>query len=335
MIGRYKMKKFQQKGISLVGLMISLLLGSILMGGLITVFTGNQNTSRLIVDYGSIQEGARAANNLLETAIRQAGHFGGVDPMDISVQPSLAITGKGNCNKNWITSTPEPIRAYDGADTISAVTGLPAGCIDNSDYVKNTDVLSLKFASTMDMAKLGSLNPNTVYVRTITGSNEQIVGEVFKGSQTPTIGNNTDPVGTYNFKFASHLYYIRSCSQKINNVCQDAIPSLVRYELQGTEFKEFLLIKGVEQFQVEFGIDSDSDYNADQYLSPSAVTNWQQVISVKFSIVIRGTDEDKSITDNKTYNLAGAVDYKPIPADRVYRRRAYTKVVQLRNMVRG
>lgn len=326
---------FKQNGISLVGLMIALLLGSILMGGLITVFSSNQNTSRLIFDYGSLQEGARAANDLLESSIRQAGHFGGVDPADISPSASLTLTGKGNCNHAWITSTLEPIRAYDGAANIGAVADLPTGCIEADDYIKNTDVLSLKYASTTDMAKLSDLNPNNVYIRTVTGSNEQVLGEIFKGSSTPTIGGSNDPVGTYNFRYASELYYVRACSQKINGVCKDDIPSLVRYQLDGTEFKEYLLIEGVEQFQVEFGIDSDADYNADQYLSPSAINDWQQVISVKLSIVIRGTDKDENILDTKTYNLAGGIDYIPENNDQAYRRRAYTKVIQLRNMVRG
>lgn len=325
----------KQTGVSLVGLMVSLLLGSILMGGLITVFTSNQNTSRLIFDFGSLQEGARAANDLLESSIRQAGHFGGVDPMDISANASLVITGKGNCNQQWITSTAEPIRAYDGAASIAAVTGLPSGCIDAGDYVEDTDILSLKYGSTMDMAKLGGLDDDTVYVRTVTGSNEQVLGEIFKGTSTPTIGGSSDPVGTYNFKYTSELYYIRACSQKVNGVCKDDIPSLVRYQLDGTEFKEYLLIEGVEQFQIEFGIDSDADYNADQYLSSSAVSDWQQVISVKFSIVIRGADQDRNILDTKTYSLAGGIDFTPEDDDQTYRRRAYTKVVQLRNMVRG
>lgn len=326
---------FKQTGISLVGLMVSLLLGSILMGGLITVFTSNQNTSRLIFDYGSLQEGARAANDLLESSIRQAGHFGGVDPADISPNASLTLIGQGNCNHSWITSTLEPIRAYDGAANIGAVADLPAGCIEADDYVNDTDILSLRYASTMDMAKLSNLNASTVYVRTVAGSNDQVLGEIFQGATTPTIGGSGDPVGTYNFRYMSELYYIRACSQKIGGVCQDQTPSLVRYQLDGTEFKEYLLIEGVEQFQVEFGIDSDADYNADQYLSPSAINDWQQVISVKLSIVIRGTDKDENILDTKTYNLAGGIDYIPENNDQAYRRRAYTKVIQLRNMVRG
>ncbi|WP_054113501.1 PilW family protein [Marinagarivorans algicola] len=322
-------------GISLVGLMIALLLGSILLSGLITVFSSNQTTSRLMFDFGSLQEGARAANHVLESSIRQAGHFGGVDPIDILTNSSLTLKGKGNCNHAWITATSEPIRAYDGNSTITHVTNLPNGCIEASDYVANTDILSLKYGSTIGMAKLSDLDANTVYVRTVTASNEQISGEIFKGDSKPSIGGSSDALGIYNFKYASELYYIRACSQKINGVCHDNIPSLVRYQLDGLEFKEYLLIAGVEQFQIEFGIDSDADYNADQYLSPSAIKDWQQVISVKFSLVIRGKTQDNSLLDTETYTLVGNVNYIPKNEDQAYRRRTYTKVVQLRNMVRG
>lgn len=327
--------KRKHSGISLVGLMISLLLSSILMSGLITVFSSNQNTSRLMFDFGSLQEGARAANDVLESSIRQAGHFGGVDPMDISTNTSLAITGKGNCNHAWITATSEPIRAYDGESAIKRVTGLPNGCIEASDYVADTDILSLRYGSTIDMSKLSNLDSDTIYVRTVAASNEQVSGEIFKGNSTPTLGGANDAPGVYNFKYASELYYIRACSRKVNGVCHDDIPSLVRYQLDGSEFKEYLLIEGVEQFQVEFGIDSDADYNADEYLSPSAIKDWQQVMSVKFSIVIRGKAQDNHILDTDTYMLAGSINYTPKSEDQAYRRRAYTKVVQLRNMVRG
>ena len=324
-----------QLGVSLISLMIAILLGSVLMGGLITVFSSNQNTSRLMFDFGSLQEGVRTGNEILEVSLRQAGHFGGVKSDDITAHTALAITGVGNCNKTWITDTSIPIRGFDGASAIGSVSGFPGSCIASTDYVAGTDILSIKYASTMDMYAIGSVDSGDVYIRTIVGSNASTLGEIFKGGDGTTIGDNTDPVGTYNYRYASEIYYVRSCSHKVNDVCQDDTPSLVRFQLDGTTFSEQLLVEGVEQFQVEFGIDADGNFTADSYLSPASITDWQRVVSVRYSLVVRGTHMDKTLLDTKTYNLAGGVDYAPTGDDQAFHRRAYTKVVQLRNMIRG
>ena len=322
-------------GFSMISLLIGMVLAAVLLNGLISVFSSNQNTSRLMFDFGSLQENIRTADDMLEVSLRQAGHFGGVNPADISTHSALAITGKGLCNQAWITDTTLPIRGFDGANLASNINGLPTSCIDDAYYVSGTDVLALKYASTMDMAPINALDGNTVYIRTIVGSSAESIGQIFKGSDGPTIGDTTDPIGTYNYRFMSELYYVRACSQKRNGVCQNDVPSLMRLQLDGTTYTEHLVVEGVEQFQVEFGLDTDGNLAADRYASPASVHNWQQVVSVRFSLVIRGTDKDRSITDNKTYNLAGNTDYTPTSNDQAYRRRAYTKVIQLRNMIRG
>lgn len=322
-------------GFTIISLMIAILLSSVLMAGLISVFSSNQNASRLMFDFGSLQEGVRTGNEILEVSLRQAGHFGGVKSADITTHDSLAITGSGSCNKNWITDTSTPIRGFDGADAVGSVSGLPSNCIASDEYVAGTDVLSIKYASTMDMTSIGSVDSSSVYIRTIVGSSASTLGEIFKGSDGTTIGDATDPVGTYNYRYASELYYVRTCSHKVDGTCKDDIPSLVRFQLDGTTFTEQLLVEGVEQFQVEFGIDADGNFTADSYLSPASITDWQRVVSVRYSLVVRGNSADKTMLDTKTYTLAGEVNYTPSGDDQAYHRRAYTKVVQLRNMIRG
>ncbi len=327
----------KQAGLSLVGLLVSVAIAGILLNGLATVFSSNQNTSRLIHDSGSLQESIRAANDLLEVSLRQAGHFGGIASEEVKVHSQLTITGVGGCNSDWITNTGTPIRSYDGADAINSVKGLPIGCIEDKEYQPNTDLLSIQYASSMDMEPYTSLTNDAVYVRTVLGAREETAAQIFKGAdKTSTIGTiGSDPVGTYNYKFSSELYYVRTCSRKANGACQDNIPSLVRYQIDGTRFTEHVLAVGVEQFQVEFGLDTDGNLTADRYASTDNIFNWDQVVSIKYSLVMRGSQQDNAIKDSKTYNLVGNVAFTAKQDDQKFRRRAYTKVVQLRNMIRS
>lgn len=334
---KHSMMNKKEQGLSIVGLLIAVVISGILMNGLISVFSSNQNTSRMIHDFGSLQENIRAANDMLEISVRQVGHFGGVMPENITAHTSLNLQGVGSCDHSWLTDTTTTIQAYDGGANTTALTGLPNNCIVDTEYTPNTDVLSIKYASAMEMTPYASLESDGIYVRTVIGSGEEIVGQIFKGSEkATTIGTiGSDPVGTYNYQYINELYYIRSCSQKVNDACQDTIPSLVRYQLDNGVFTEHVLVAGVEQFQVEFGLDTNGNLTADTYASASSITNWDQVTSIKYSLVVRGNNKDTVIKDTKSYSLVGGVDFTAKVDDQNYRRRAYTKVVQLRNMTRG
>lgn len=330
-------QRFYNRGLSLTSLLVGMAISGILLSILVGVFASNSSTSRLMFDFGSIQENMRAANDLLDTSLRQAGHFGGVSPSDIENHTGLNITGIGGCNKDWLTNMVAPIRAFDGADAIGSVAGFPAGCIEGNNYYGGTDILSLKYASAMDITAYDDLNNNEIYVRTMLGTAEENAAQIFKGADKASVIGviGSDPIGTYNFRYMSEIYYVRKCTQISAGVCQDDVPSLVRLQLEQSTLVENVLVSGVEQFQVEFGVDSDGNLAADTYESATSITDWNTVVSVRYSLLIRGDNKDNAIRDTKTYDLVGNTSYTPGTDVQNYRRRAITKVVQLRNMIRS
>lgn len=66
-------KKHAQLGVTLVELMVSLLLGLILIGGLLSSFIANKDSFRVSENLAGIQENSRIAFELMSRSIREAG----------------------------------------------------------------------------------------------------------------------------------------------------------------------------------------------------------------------------------------------------------------------
>jgi type IV pilus assembly protein PilW len=64
------------KGLSLVELMISLLVGSIITAGVVQLYSANSETYRLVAGQSRMQESARFALAFIERDVQKAGNMG-------------------------------------------------------------------------------------------------------------------------------------------------------------------------------------------------------------------------------------------------------------------
>ena len=96
----------------------------------------------------------------------------------------------------------------------------------------------------------------------------------------------------------------------------------------------------MEQIQYQYGIDANDDGLAEQFVSATNVTDWDEVIAVRIDMLVRTPNEDDQYPgDNTNYTLAsGTVDnglaYTVPTAAKKFRRKQFTKVVQIRNRIR-
>lgn len=333
------------RGYTLIEVLVAMAVSGILLNALIQVFMSNSAASRTIVGFSSLQENARTALHDLTHSFRLAGHYGGIDKDDIAIIGSVNVTGVGSCNNSWILNTDSPIQGFEGASAIASVTGFPLGCIPTDQYVPNSDLVVMRYGSSLNATPLASLSASKVYLRTAIGSGGIDGGEILLGSDksSSTVGSGVDAVGTYNYEYKTELYFLRPCSALNGTECTNGISTLMRYKIEGSTFSLEPIAEGVEQFQIEYGVDtkdesgniSKRDYVADVYQTATNVSNWADVVSARFSLVIRSENSDNAINDTQTYALAGDFDYKPASDDANYSRKIFTKVVQLRNMSRG
>lgn len=92
-----------------------------------------------------------------------------------------------------------------------------------------------------------------------------------------------------------------------------------------------ILINGVENFHVLYGEDLNNDNSADRYVPANfAGLNYNRVVSVRLSLLLKSDDPIKPTAKSITYNLLGTT-YTPT-ADQ-YMRQQVTFTVLLRNLV--
>ena len=133
------------------------------------------------------------------------------------------------------------------------------------------------------------------------------------------------------------LYYVG----KRGNVATNP-PTLMRSVLSatGTAAAAEELIEGVESMQLLYGVNTDQDIRAtvDAYLTADNVTNWDEVISVRVSLLMQSVEEGTVPSpqpytfDGVTYDGGGGNG--ALPADE-RARRVFTATISLRNRALG
>lgn len=322
----------KQTGLSLVEVMIAITLGLILMAGLIQFFVGSKLTFQTLDSVNGMQENGRYALRVITDSLHAADHWGGVESGDVTGSPT--VTGIGSCNATWILDTKEGIRGFEGGAT--APVSLPSGCIANAaDYLPNSDAFVVRHAGgTFSSGAVANATGSALWVNATIGG----VATLTDGTSIST----TDVNGLYHYPYDLEAYFIRPCSVKAGTACAatddggSPIPTLVRLTLDGNKLIEQTLVSGVEQMQIEYGIDSNADTNADFYANAATVTasQWAQVASVRISLVMRSNQRGK-IADTTTYALPGGYSHTPAASDQRYARKVFTRLIQIRNRSRS
>ena len=89
------------------------------------------------------------------------------------------------------------------------------------------------------------------------------------------------------------------------------------------------LIEGVEDLQLLYGVDTDEDRVPNQYVQANFVPSWQNVVTVRVTIVVNSIDNVGS-TSVPTHGCA----IQDCVTDEVFDgliRRSFTQTIQMRN----
>ncbi|MGH8458777.1 MAG: PilW family protein, partial [Nevskiales bacterium] len=126
-------------------------------------------------------------------------------------------------------------------------------------------------------------------------------------------------------RFITHVYYIAN-----NNEAGDGVPTLKRAELRNGSFTTITpLAEGIEQLELEYGIDTSGDGAPDGSYSssPADPGEWANVMAVEINLLARSTDPSPGHVDSKTYVL-GADSFTPAGS---YKRHVFQTTVRLSN----
>lgn len=325
-------------GFSLIELMLAMLIGLIIMGGVMQLFITTRDTQRSNEDQLVLVADARFAIEAIAYDLRHTGLWGRHnDSFIIACQ-------KGGANAYPCpTGATMPMATADCKDEEYINLGAPLfatndvnpypGTCANQSYKTGTDVLSLRYA---DTNRIGTnvLADDVAYIRTSTSVGMLFIGDTFPVG-TPYNELNDPSTRSSNHLLVSRIYYVSDYTDAVG----DGQPSLRRGDLvAGPAMDSVLLLPGVEDFQLEFGVDLGSngaagkkDGQVDSYVNADNVTDWSngEVLSVRIWVLIRTKRPDRDgIGSAQTFTYAGKT--VTIPNDG-YSRRLISSVVKLRN----
>lgn len=313
-------------GFSLVELLLAMLIGLIIIGGILSLFVSSRNTQRSSEDQLNLIADARFAIDAISFDMRHAGMWGGNNitgsiqcykgaPCPTAAPPAAA----GDCEPQWYMDLTFPMIGFNNANAYGST------CTTQG-YKPGTDVLVVRYADSNEVLT-ADLAAGVIYVR-----GNAISGQVFQGTAEPTVQfKNNDPDFTKNYRLFSHAYYVSSYSDAVG----DGVPSLHRVELRpGPIVADEVLLPGVEDFQVQYGIDTDSpkDGFVNTYVNATNVSDWTRVYAAKLWVLMRtNRTEISDISTAQTFTIAGST---VTTANDGYRRYLVSGIVRPRNMIR-
>ena len=319
-----------QRGMTLVELMIAGTLGLLLILGITTLFSqvnqsGNQNEQ-----IAGMQESARYAMNVLAEDLSTAGFIGGMlRPADANEDDTAASLSGTACGPSGDTDW-----TYDLTNLVQFVPQETAAninaafdCITTSEATATTSALAIKRARGPGTPYTSTPDDEEVYIR-VSGS-EGCLWYAASGVSTPTNTGSVCPTSLYeDWEYLTHIYYIRNHAVSTG----DGIPTLCRKHIvrTGTPSMETqCLAEGIEQFHIEFGIDSNADNVANYYKSTPTTIELGKVVSARLYVLGRSVNPDYRYKNEKSYKLG---DLTVNGNNDPYYRRLYTTTIVIRNM---
>lgn len=298
----------REAGLSLIEMMVTLVIGALLIIGVVAMFSQTRSTYRTNETVVRMQENLRFILSQMEPDLRMTGSWGmqSAGP-NVDVPAGITVTcPDGSDISAWLLNNLEPVTASNASYTLPCAT--PA----DAPYLAGTDVLVVRHAS-------GATTTPTAGVVQIQGDR----------STSRVFNDGTGPGGCCTFNWQTNAYYISSASSLGANV-----PSLRRKTLAGSVWQDEELVAGVENLQIQLGVDTDADGVVDRYVDPdnalvSPLAFPARIIAVQLWLMMRADAPDGSFIEAETYNFADVAGYAP--ADR-FRRQLVSKTIVLRNM---
>lgn len=307
-----------QRGFSLIELMVALALGLALVAAVGTLSVNATRSYRAMNRTGEQIENGRYALNLIKSDLEHAGFYGLFNPMNANL--ALPATVPDPC------STGATLKTY--ADNL--LLHVPPVCnVTLYDRLSGTQRLVLLRASS-DIADITSgdtyiqTNPAAVIIGKVISNNMAFVNE--KGGDAPGFElKKPDNTAAVIRKLHIHVYYIRTYSQTSG----DGIPTLMLKSPIDADSNAQSLLEGIENLQVQYGIDSNGNGSPDAYVqTPSSTLDWSNIVTARLYLLARSVDADPSHTDTKTYDLG---NLQVTPGDH-YHHRVFSTVVRLINV---
>ncbi len=318
-----------ERGVSLIELMVALTIGLIMIAGAATIYSKTRDVYRSMETTARLQETARFAMSVVESDVRMANFWGLISRPDLFTNNATSTAPftpnvANNCgaDSTYVTDTGSYIAGTNNAYSLSCAA-YGSGAVAGSDVLVSRRASSTRIAQTNTaVAKF----ENYLMVES-----SRTAAELFKGDSAGTIPSayaqsdtSGEPPRADTRQLLVNAYYVSKDSSVATGY-----PSLRRKTLiKGPAIQDDEIAPGVEDFQVQLGVDTTGDRNADVFVNPGSVPAGGVVVAVRVWMRIRAQDLDVGWKDTQGYAYA---DRNQAAFNDQYRRIVYVKTIQLRN----
>jgi type IV pilus assembly protein PilW len=309
------------KGLTLVELMIAMLLALLASAGAIALVARGRAAQRTGEAVAKLEETTDAAFSILVEELRMAGYLGlaapgshiiGASTISVVEAPDLVVTG--GCGNSLAHDLNTTVTAADGSYRVDTAAPLRCGAGPNGRVVAGADTLTIRRASaTVAASDAGRLQ----------------IESSLRAARLMTDGIARLGAGARIHDLEVSVFYVSA-----DSTAQRGWPSLRRKRLIGGSrpaFQDEELVPGVEDMQVEFGLDDldDEDGSVDRWVTPAAIPANDTPRAIRLWIRARS-----DTPENPAFNLPALSYSNRVEASGSgrYRRKLSSRVIELRNL---
>ena len=329
----------KQAGLTLVELMVALAIGSFLMIGAVQIYSQSRQAFVINESIARVQETAQFAMDTIEADLRMASNWGrnsrglAVEGRSIigDANPNGLPQPANNCAADWVLNLALPI---DGVNN-----GYSLACAATGGSQAQSDVITIRRASVVHVdPAAGRLQIQSSRIQGELFADGAVPGAFAAATAAAAADDPRDPAfesETHNLMVSS--YYVSPTSTLINGV-----PTLRRHRLigggiLGPRIVDEEVAPGIENLQIQLGVDVDADTTVDRYVNPGdAIYNpdavgyvpGARIMTARIWMVVRGITIEPGLQDNRDYE-PGDVDLG-VQNDQ-FRRMQVSKTILLRN----
>jgi type IV pilus assembly protein PilW len=335
------------RGMSLVELLVAITIGMLIVAAMSLLFA-NSSRSRSETERSSRNiENGRYAMDTLRGELQMAGYFAEFDPRQKLTPAVLAAAVPDPCATAVTDLNAAMALHVQGYDNVAAST---LSCLH--DVKVGTDVVVVRRAAGCTIGSAGctglaagapAFQASSCGNATELGNSDVTVHyRLNTDTSVMTLTKRDCTTVADQRRYLVRIYYVGN-----NDRAGDGIPTLKVAELGAGGFAASSLVQGVENLQIEYGLDTDGNGDANIYTSdpglyltcstttsPSCVGQWASVVSVKAFVLSRSIDPSPGYTDTNTYVLGRRFNGDPNTFSSLaagYKRKVFQEVIRLQN----
>lgn len=309
-----------QRGVSLIELLVAMAIGSVLIFGATQVYVNSRNSYGANEGVARMQETARYAMSVIEPDVRMSNFWGllkGAGAVTnqalqtAAVAPVAPGAAVNICGTNFAVDLSTNLQGDNNTYALSptrqagcnSLIDLDTAAVWTTTPVATADTLTVRRASVF-------INLNNVPTA---GVLELCTTRISGRLQSDTTACTPAPAGQLSNLIVDTYYIDRNSTQ------QAGLPALRRKTLSSAgvlQFADQEIIAGVEDMQVQFGIDPAGNTGiATRYVNPDAVPATAQIVAVRLWLLVRADTAEVDFTDDRTYEYGDRLQATGVTGD--------------------